>query len=67
LLGSVPNNHPYTDWNWNLSFLIELGLKLALSYTLFVAHFGVNKGAFTPNVKSVLSKNLGGMLGGSQY
>jgi hypothetical protein len=24
------------------------------------------KGAFTPNVKSVLSENLGGNLGGSQ-
>jgi hypothetical protein len=24
------------------------------------------KGAFTPNVKSVLSENLGGILGGSQ-
>jgi hypothetical protein len=24
------------------------------------------RGAFTPNVKSVLSKNLGGILGGSQ-
>jgi hypothetical protein len=24
------------------------------------------KGAFTPNVKSVLSENLGGILGGTQ-
>jgi len=25
------------------------------------------KGAFTPNVKSVLSENLGGILGGTQF
>jgi len=34
------------------------------------AYFGdrthVTKGAFTPNVKSVLSENLGGILGGTQ-
>jgi len=26
-----------------------------------------NKGAFTPNVKSVLIENLGGILGGTQW
>jgi hypothetical protein len=26
-----------------------------------------SKGAFTPNVKSVLSENLGGILGGTQF
>jgi hypothetical protein len=25
------------------------------------------KGAFTPNVKTVLSENLGGILGGTQW
>jgi hypothetical protein len=27
--------------------------------------FGIFEGAFTPNVKSALSENLGGILGGS--
>jgi hypothetical protein len=29
--------------------------------------FFLVKGAFTPNVKSVLSENLGGILGGTQF
>jgi hypothetical protein len=34
--------------------------------TYFFLHT-FQKGAFTPNVKSVLSENLGGILGGTQF
>jgi hypothetical protein len=37
---------------------------LRISHISFYTPF---KGAFTPNVKSVLSENLGGILGGTQF
>jgi hypothetical protein len=37
---------------------------LRISHISFYTPF---KGAFTPNVKSVLSENLGGILGGTKF
>ncbi len=47
---------------------VENSSSLLLLYNKYLTLFSLvklYKGAFTPNVKSVLSENLGGILGGN--